>query len=107
MVLRTAILRRLRQSPQSLGDLQAEAQVSLPTLRKAIQELTDAHWIWIVGQAETNGGRPPNMYGLDLDYYVIVGVHLQLPGMHLVATNLRGRDDSRKADDSGCDAPAK
>ncbi len=90
MLLHTEILKRLRQSHASMADLQADAQVSLPTLRKAIQELTDAHWIHIVGQAETNGGRPPNIYGLDNSYYVIIGVHLQLPGIHLIATNLNG-----------------
>lgn len=91
MFLHTAILKRLRQAPQSLADLQADAHVSLPTLRKAVQDLTDARWIRIVGQAETNGGRPPSLYGLDLDYFVIIGVHLQLPGVHLVTTNLGGQ----------------
>ncbi|MGQ9908730.1 MAG: ROK family protein [Candidatus Flexifilum sp.] len=86
----TGILRCLRQAPRSLADLQADVQVSLPTLRKAVQDLAEAHWIRIVGQGETNGGRPPKIYGLDTTYYAIVGVHLQLPGIHLITTDLSG-----------------
>lgn len=90
MLPHSVILKQLRQLPRSLADLQLDAQVSLPTLRKAVQDLTEARWIRIVGQAETNSGRPPNIYGLDNGYYVIIGVHLQLPGIHMITTNLNG-----------------
>lgn len=97
----TGILRCLRQAPRSLADLQADVQVSLPTLRKAVQDLAEAHWIRIVGQGETNGGRPPKIYGLDTTYYAIVGVHLQLPGIHLITTDLSGAilHERRRFDD--------
>lgn len=85
------ILRLLRANPMPLSDLQHETQVSLPTLRKAVQELTEARWIRIVGQADANSGRPPKIFGLDSSYFLIVGVHLQLPGMHLVTMDLSGR----------------
>ncbi len=87
----TSILKSLRSVPMSLADLQQATQVSLPTLRKAVQELTDARWIRIVGQAEANGGRPPNMFGLDSSYYSLIGLHLQLPGVHLITTDLNGQ----------------
>ncbi|MBK8019915.1 MAG: winged helix-turn-helix transcriptional regulator [Chloroflexi bacterium] len=79
MVPHTDILKILRTRPMSLADLQQATQVSLPTLRKAVQDLVDAQWIRIVGQAGANGGRPPNMFGLDDSHYVLIGVHLQLP----------------------------
>lgn len=87
----TIILQALRSAPLSLADLQQTTQVSLPTLRKVVQELVDTRWIRIVGQAEANGGRPPKMYGLDTSYHVVIGVHLQLPNIHLVTTNLHGQ----------------
>lgn len=90
MSLQSSIIRTLLNSPRSLADLQPVAQVSLPTLRKAVQELTDSRWIRVVGQSEANGGRPPMLFGLDNSYYIIIGVHLQLPGMRLVASDLTG-----------------
>jgi len=74
----------------SLADMQLLTQVSLPTLRKAVQQLTDARWIRVVGQSEANGGRPPMLYGLDDSYFVVLGVHLQLPGIRLTLCDLSG-----------------
>jgi glucokinase len=82
------VVRLLLREPMTLAGLQAAAQVSLPTLRKAVQELTDSHWIRIVGQAEANGGRPAMLYGLDESHFMLVGMHLQLPGIRLILTDL-------------------
>jgi len=43
-----------------------------------------------VGQAETNGGRPAMLYGLEDDHFLLLGVHFQLPGLRLVTTTLSG-----------------
>ncbi len=90
MSLRGSIIRQLVIAPATLADLQLVSHVSLPTLRKAIQELIDSRWIRIVGQAETNGGRPAMLFGIDDGYYQIVGIHLQLPGVRLITTSLTG-----------------
>lgn len=90
MSLHRSIIKTLLTSPASIADLQTITQVSLPTLRKAIQELTDARWIRVVGQSEANGGRPAMLFGADDSFYVVVGVHLQLPGVRLIATDLAG-----------------
>lgn len=90
MSLYGTILNNLLNHALSLSDLHAQVTVSLPTLRKAIQELTDNRWIRVVGQAEANGGRPAMLYGLDDSYYLLVGVHLQLPGIRLTAADLSG-----------------
>lgn len=90
MSLYQAILRPLLNAPMPLAELQSATQVSLPTLRRAVQELTEARWIRIVGQAEANGGRPAMLFGLDDQFFIIVGVHLSLPGMRLIAATLSG-----------------
>jgi predicted NBD/HSP70 family sugar kinase len=90
MSLRPQILKSLLHQPASIADLRDHTQVSLPTLRKAIQELTEESWIQVVGQAETNGGRPAMLYGLDDSHFLLLGVHLQLPGLRLVAATLTG-----------------
>ena len=91
MSLHRAIIRNLLTGPLALADLQTAGQVSLPTLRRAVQELTDAQWIRVVGQAQANGGRPAMLFGIDEDHFVLVGVHLQLPGMRFIAADLTGR----------------
>jgi predicted NBD/HSP70 family sugar kinase len=90
MPVHSAILKQLQTTPTSLADLQPVAQVSLPTLRKAVQELSDTRWIRVVGQSEANGGRPAMLFGLDDTHYVILGVHLQLPGMRMILSDLTG-----------------
>lgn len=74
----------------SLADLQLATQVSLPTLRRSVQDLTDARWIRVVGQAEANGGRPAMLFGADDSLFAIIGVHLQLPGIRLILADLAG-----------------
>jgi predicted NBD/HSP70 family sugar kinase len=88
--MHTTIIKHLRTTPLSLAELQTLTQVSLPTLRKAVQDLIDAQWIRVVGQAQTAGGRPAMLYGLDDRLHITVGVHLQLPGMRLIASDLTG-----------------
>lgn len=90
MLLHTTIIKNLQAKPLSLAELHAMTNVSLPTLRKAIQELTENHWIRIVGQAEANGGRPAMLFGFDDSYYMLLGVHIQLPGILLVVSDLAG-----------------
>ena len=90
MAIYPSIIKNLLVTPLSLAELQPITQVSLPTLRKAVQELSDNHWIRIVGQSEANGGRPAMLFGLDDSYFMLIGVHIQLPGMRIIATDLTG-----------------
>lgn len=90
MSIYTNILNNIIAVPLSLADLQLMTEVSLPTLRKAVQELSDAQWVRVVGQSEPKGGRPAMLFGLDESVYAIVGVHLQLPGMRLITADLQG-----------------
>jgi predicted NBD/HSP70 family sugar kinase len=106
MSLNHAIVRNLLAQPLSLADLQAAGRVSLPTLRRAVQELADAQWIRIVGQAQANGGRPANLFGIDSSHFLLVGVHLQLPGMRLIGADLTGNVlDERKLLDKAVPLP--
>ncbi len=91
MSLFPLVIKSLQAAPLSLADLQSCTQVSLPTLRKAVQELTDQRWIRVVGQSEANGGRPAMLFGLDDSYYVVLGVHMQLPGIRMILSDLVGR----------------
>ena len=88
--LKSAIVSLLRKGPLSLAELQQETEVSLPTLRRAVSELAGRNWIESVGRSSNTGGRPATLYGLDSESYLILGIHLELPGIHFALTNING-----------------
>jgi predicted NBD/HSP70 family sugar kinase len=85
-----AIVAQLLHQPMSLAGLGAATGASLPTLRRAVQALQRARWVRVAGRAAATGGRPANLLGVDPDTHTVVGVHLEHPGMRLVATDLVG-----------------
>lgn len=84
-----AIVRLLLEQPLSLADLQTRAAVSMPTLRRDVQELLAGGWIRRIGRSAT-GGRPATLYGIDGDTHLVIGVHLELPAMNMAAVALDG-----------------
>jgi len=90
MSLHSTVIRLLYKTPTSLADIQQATHSSLPTVRKHVQDLVDARYIRVVGQAGANGGRPAMLFGMDDQYYLIIGLHLQLPGVRLITTDLAG-----------------
>lgn len=91
MSLQSSIIQNLLQAPMSLADIQQFSNASLPTVRRAVQILTESQWINVTGQAEANGGRPAMLFGINESYYMIFGLQLQLPGIQLVAFSLSGQ----------------
>ena len=90
MSLPHEVVQEVLSEPKSLAELQSATQVSLPTLRRAVQDLSELKWIRVVGQAATRGGRPAMLFGPDTSRFTVVGVHLQLPGMRIITSDLGG-----------------
>lgn len=88
--LKSGVVSVLRNGPLSLAQLQEQTHVSLPTLRRAVSELSSRNWIKSIGRTSSTGGRPATLYGLDSGSYLILGVHLELPGIHFALTNIDG-----------------
>lgn len=86
-----SILTHLRGKAASLADLATATGASLPTVRRAVQDLVATRWIRSVGREEATGGRPATLFGLDDRVHTVIGVHLAHPGMRMVATDLTGR----------------
>ncbi len=84
------IVSRLLDQPMSLADLRDVTGASLPTLRRAVHALRDAGWLHVAGREDATGGRPATLFGIDPANHVLIGVHLEHPGMRLVATDLPG-----------------
>ena len=49
----------------TIADLGREMDLSIPTVTKLVAELQDDGYILDFGKQETNGGRKPNIYGLN------------------------------------------
>lgn len=90
MSLAYTIVQRLLKSSLSLAEIQALTRSSLPTVRRSVKALSDSRWIRVVGQAEAAGGRPAMLFGVDESCYVVLGLHLRLPGAQLVISDLSG-----------------
>ena len=49
----------------SIADLAKEMELSIPTVTKLVSELLEDGYLLDIGKQNTNGGRKPNMYGLN------------------------------------------
>jgi predicted NBD/HSP70 family sugar kinase len=88
--LKSKIVSLLSEETRTSADLKAMTQVSLPTLRQAIQELSDTGWVSPVGRSSSTGGRPATLFGLDGETHLIIGIHLEIPTLNMVTSNLNG-----------------
>lgn len=90
MTLSHTIIKDLFTGPKPLSEIQELAKASLPTVRQAVKVLSDSHWVRVEGQAESNGGRPAMLFGIDDSRYMVLGLQLQLPGIRLIGVDLKG-----------------
>ncbi len=88
--LKASIIDLLQQENLTQAGLQERTGASLPTLRRAIQSLTEDRWISARGKNGATGGRPAVLYGLDASSHLIVGAHIESPAVNMVAVGLDG-----------------
>jgi predicted NBD/HSP70 family sugar kinase len=75
----------------TLAELQTATGVSLPTLRRSVQELMTSGWVQSVGQSASTGGRPARLYGLNGASHIIIGAHVEIPTVNMVLAELGGK----------------
>ncbi len=88
--LKASIIDLLQQENLTQAGLQERTGASLPTLRRALQSLTEERWISARGKNGATGGRPAVLYGLDASSHLIVGAHIESPTVNMVAVGLDG-----------------
>lgn len=88
--LKGVILDSLGKTPMTLADLHTSAKVSLPTMRRALNELMEAGWVTIVGRNPSTGGRPAKLFGLNGASHMIIGVDVEIPAVNLVLVEING-----------------
>lgn len=74
----------------SLADLSKELGTSIPTITKLVGELLDEGLLEDMGKMGTNGGRRPNIYGLNPAAGFFVGVDIRRKNIGFAVTDFKG-----------------
>ena len=74
----------------TLTDLSKELNLSVPTVTKFVGEMCEEGFINDYGKLETNGGRHPNIYGLNPESGYFIGVDMQTDGLDIGLVNFKG-----------------
>lgn len=74
----------------TIPDLSKEFELSVPTITKFISEMCEDGYINDYGKLETNGGRHPNLYGLNPESGYFVGVDIKKFSINIGAINFKG-----------------
>ncbi len=75
----------------SITDLSKEISTSIPTVTKLIAELMNEGFVLDFGKQGTNGGRRPNVYGLNPDAGYFVGVDVTKDRVALGVITFKGQ----------------
>lgn len=75
----------------SIADLSKEMELSIPTISKLILELIEDGYILDSGKQNTNGGRRPNVYGINPDSGYFVGVDVQRKRIMFAVIDFTGK----------------
>ncbi len=92
----TALKKRLIQllilnESASIADMAKELDISIPTATKFVAELMDEKYIVDLGKQNTQGGRKPNIFGLNPESAYFVGVDIQRKKVLLATMNFCGK----------------
>jgi len=74
----------------TLADLGKEMDLSVPTVTKLVGELIDEGYVVDFGKQETNGGRRPNIYGVNPDSGYFLGVDIKRFRINIALINFKG-----------------
>lgn len=74
----------------TIADLGREMDLSIPTITKLVTDLLDDEFILDFGKQDTNGGRKPNLYGLNPSSGYFVGVDIQKDYVNIAAIDFKG-----------------
>lgn len=80
----------INNGENSLADLGKEMDLTVPTVTKLVGELIEDGYVIDFGKQETNGGRRPNIYGLNPDSGYFIGVDIKHFRVNLALINFKG-----------------
>lgn len=80
----------INNGENTLADLGKEMDLSVPTVTKLVGELIDEGYVVDFGKQETNGGRRPNVYGVNPDSGYFLGVDIKRFRLNIGLINFKG-----------------
>ncbi|HEY5593330.1 MAG TPA: ROK family transcriptional regulator [Paludibacter sp.] len=90
-LLKTNIIRYyINNGENSLANLGKEMNLSVPTVTKLVSELIEDGFVVDFGKQETNGGRRPNVYGVNPNAGYFVGVDIKHSSINIALINFKG-----------------
>lgn len=80
----------------TITELSKELNLSVPTVTKLLNEMCEDGYINDYGKLETNGGRHPNLYGLNPESGYFIGVDFNLFEVNIALMNFKGDEMEHK-----------
>ncbi|MDO9579344.1 MAG: winged helix-turn-helix transcriptional regulator, partial [Bacteroidales bacterium] len=80
----------INNGENTLSELGKEMDVSVPTITKLVGELIQEGFVVDFGKQETNGGRRPNIYGVNPDSGYFIGVDIKRFRINIALINFKG-----------------
>ncbi|MDR1938038.1 MAG: ROK family transcriptional regulator, partial [Tannerellaceae bacterium] len=91
-ILKKRIIRYLMLSGESsIADIGKEIEMSVPTVTKLVVDLLEDGFVLDSGKQNTNGGRRPNVYGINPESAYFVGVDVHRKQVILGAIDFNGK----------------
>ncbi len=78
------------QGDLPIANIAKEMDMSVPTITKLLGELQEEGYVVDSGKQETNGGRRPNIYGLNPEACCFVGVDIRRFRVNIALINFKG-----------------
>ena len=95
---RRIIAYHMKHGNDTIPDLAKRLGLSIPTVSKLVDELTDTGLIKEGGKTETGSGRHPNTYGLNPDSCYFVGVDIKNGSLSLGLMDFGGKVIEKQLD---------
>jgi predicted NBD/HSP70 family sugar kinase len=90
LVKKKVILYAIQHGTGTIAELAKELDMSVPTTTKIINEMCSNGSIYECGKLETNGGRHPNLYGLNPDAAYFIGVDVKQFAVNIAIIDFKG-----------------
>lgn len=89
MLKKSIVSHFLKDGNATIADLCDELNLSPPKVNGLLNELIDSGYVKDYGKIDTSGGRRPNLFGLDLESGVLLGVQVKRQYINIGLTNLQ------------------
>lgn len=80
----------INEGNSTITELSKELDLSIPTITKFINELSEQELIMEYGKVQTSGGRSPVLYGLKPDSIYFIGADMSRHHLHIALMNFKG-----------------